>query len=273
MALLVALIVGGLLAIKGFTHGWGVAIAVGLGAGVAVGVRVVNGSWPKWSATGSVAWLFWIAPFVGVVIGLISLPKLPRTMYAVLVFIIGFFSAYCLLKFRFRPGGWDDRTGLLWLIGIAHVIVVWQWMLSRIAERRGPVAMHVTTLAVGLCAAILLTITDSLARGRFAGAVVGCAAAGVVVSLIFRRRPLAPGFPTAFSVFTVLLVGLSVAGAYMSPLSATLLLSSPVLAALCDVGGLGRITGWKHLLLRLTVTLVPPGLAIAMALPAFLKSI
>lgn len=246
---------------------WVAPVAIALGFIFSFpGINFGHWQWPVGAPTESSAWLPWIA-IVAMIAGLISATLWqPRWVVAILLFVLSAVACGMLLKFQFTTKEWGIGFGAMMLAVFALESTAW-WLTLEQAREESPTLAELLVGISSACVALTLMLTGSKTYGQF-GLAVGFAAAGLLPTIFWRRNLSLRGLP---AVFSVLLVPILAGGNYLSslPLAHLLILSSTPLFIAVGILLPIQVHGWKRIMLRLILALIPLATATIIAAVQF----
>lgn len=277
--LLVALAVS-LLGWQPWRRGWGRTDGTGRGwvAPLAMGLAFLIGfpgsnaypwAWPLQLHGDATSLLPWIA-VVAMVLGVASASLYqPRWMIAVLMLLVSAITFYFFLKFRFNPLGWSAGVGAMLILLFAVACTAW-WISLEQGREESPILGALLIGIASACAGLVLMLTGSLTYGKFP-LILGFATAGLLPAALWRSEIRLRGLAATFSI---LIIPMLLGGAFLSSLPHSLLglfLCTPVFI----LGGTllpPRLRGWRRIVLRLCIAILPLAAAVIVAANRFHKT-
>jgi hypothetical protein len=243
---------------------WGGPLA--FAAGFLCMYKPIIGAWPTLPPNGATGWIFYIA-IIAALFGLLDALTNTRFRWIGIVVVLG--GCFCL----FLRGQWsvtDTRNiAIVWIVAFTIIATAWSLTLEQIPTERivSPLVMLMTALA----SAALLMMSHSVVYARLAAALAGAVVPTVALA-IWRKRFDVRGSTIVFSaVLGALLIG----GNFFADLilwSVALISVAPFALLIARAPIVRRRRAWMRGLICLLVAALPLILAVAIALPEFLRS-
>jgi hypothetical protein len=243
---------------------WGGPIA--LAAGFVCMYKPINGTWPTLPPNGTTGWIFYIA-IVAALFGLLDALTNSRLRWIGIVIILG--GCFCV----FLRGQWSvaetRNSAIVWIVASTLVATLWMLVLEHSPTER--IVAPLVMLLVALFSSALLIMAHSIIYGRRAMALAG-AVIPTVALITWRSRIDVRG---STIVFAAVLGALLIGGNFFADLtlwSVALVAAAPLALLISRVPIIRRRRAWARAIICILAAMLPLVLAVALALPEFLRS-
>lgn len=188
------------------------------------------------------------------------------------VFALAVASTAAVFRFKFKTD-WTPSHANVMCLGIGAILLIW-WVALDYAERDPASSSAAPWISWMTCAtiAVVVMMNGGLKQGQLSLSLAAAAGAGLLLSLVAKRRIFLRGTALVFAIVAPLIV---ISAHYLADLSlllATLLLCTPLAIAL------GRIIPTEHLrssirtLLRISPTALFMAIILTIAIRDFRKT-
>jgi hypothetical protein len=247
-------------------HLWAGPLAIG--AGYSIGFGCIEGIGHLFPPASAVPWLFHLGLLFTLVGLLDSAVRMPTWLRVLVIFVATVLGTGLLLRFNFINQTWDALHGAAWLIAIAIVATIW-WCCFEYASVEPRILMPLGAMFItGIPGLVVMLVADQTV-GQALGALATSLAAAAGVVGWFKQVSLARGTAVVISGVGVcaLAAAYFVSGVPIADLS--LIAITPLLLAAGRWLPGAKRRPWLHFAIRLSIVLVPLGVALALAVRQF----